>query len=99
MRETKTRAERRTSAAELQETLDPTGEPEIRMRQTEGGLPWESNHPINLRLSFPFIFGRYYLTIVGGKERRALNGASMSARIIPWRRRQTSRCSSSWETS
>ena len=32
---------------------------------------WSSDHPVNIRLSIPLGIGRYYLTIVGGKERRA----------------------------
>lgn len=30
---------------------------------------WTS-HPIDLRISIPFVRGRYYLTIVAGRERR-----------------------------
>jgi hypothetical protein len=33
--------------------------------------PWISDHPVNIRVSIPLIFGRYYLTIVAGKERRS----------------------------
>jgi hypothetical protein len=43
----------------------------LRERKAPGGVPWESDHPVNLRLSIPLPFGRYYLTIVGGKERRS----------------------------
>ena len=32
---------------------------------------WGADHPVNIRLSIPLGIGRYYLTIVGGKERRA----------------------------
>ena len=32
---------------------------------------WSSDHPVNLRLSIPFIGGRYYLTVVAGRERRS----------------------------
>lgn len=35
------------------------------------GRAWTSDHPVNIRLSIPLGVGRYYLTIVGGKERRA----------------------------
>jgi hypothetical protein len=27
-------------------------------------------HPINIRMSLPLLFGRYYVTVVAGKERR-----------------------------
>ena len=37
--------------------------------QTEAA--WQAaRHPINLRLTVPFPFGRFYLTILAGKERR-----------------------------
>ncbi|WP_069186528.1 hypothetical protein [Candidatus Terasakiella magnetica] len=32
---------------------------------------WTSKHPINIRLSIPFIKKQYYLTIVGGREKRS----------------------------
>jgi hypothetical protein len=31
---------------------------------------WEQ-HPVDIRLSLPLIFARYYITIVAGKERRS----------------------------
>ena len=34
------------------------------------GASWASDHPVNIRLSFPFFRGRYYLAFVAGKERR-----------------------------
>ncbi len=39
-------------------------------RQAPGGEPWGNNHPVSIRLSIPLLFGRYYVTIVAGKERR-----------------------------
>lgn len=33
-------------------------------------ISWR-HHPINIRLSFPFVRQRYFITIVGGTERRA----------------------------
>ena len=32
---------------------------------------WSNRHPVNIRLSLPLPFGRYYLTVVAGKERRS----------------------------
>lgn len=32
---------------------------------------WNSDHPVNLRLSIPLIFFRCYITLVAGKERRS----------------------------
>ena len=31
---------------------------------------WDSSHPVNIRLSLPLGARRYYLTIVGGGEKR-----------------------------
>ncbi len=39
-------------------------------RETPGGEPWGEAHPVNIRLSIPLLFGRYYVTLVAGKERR-----------------------------
>ncbi len=41
------------------------------VRKAPGGEPWGNDHPVNIRLSIPLIFGRYYVTIVAGKERRS----------------------------
>ena len=38
---------------------------------TAGGVPWDGDHPVNLRLSIPLLFKRYYVTIVAGEERRS----------------------------
>ena len=35
------------------------------------GRPWGNDHPVNIRLSLPLLFGRYYVTIVAGRERRS----------------------------
>ncbi len=32
---------------------------------------WSNDHPVNIRLSVPLLFGRFYITIVAGKERRS----------------------------
>ncbi len=37
--------------------------------QAETDRAWAS-HPINIRISIPLIFGRWYFTIIGGPERR-----------------------------
>ncbi len=41
------------------------------VRKAPGGEPWGNDHPVNIRLSIPLIFTRYYVTIVAGKERRS----------------------------
>ncbi len=40
------------------------------VRKSPGGEPWGNNHPVNIRFSLPLSLGRYYVTIVAGKERR-----------------------------
>ncbi len=40
-------------------------------RKAPGGEPWGDDHPVNIRLSLPLLFGRYYVTVVAGKERRS----------------------------
>ncbi len=40
-------------------------------RKAPGGEPWGNDHPVNIRLSIPLLFGRYYVTVVAGKERRS----------------------------
>ena len=41
------------------------------VRKSPGGEPWGNDHPVNIRLSIPILFTRYYVTIVAGKERRS----------------------------
>ncbi len=59
------------STVEPCEPVGRLGEPGIANRKTLGGTPWESDHPINLRLSIPLLFKRYYVTIVAGEDRRS----------------------------
>ena len=40
-------------------------------RHQYAGREWTSDHSLNIRVSIPLVFGRYYITIVAGKERRA----------------------------
>lgn len=63
--------EDRRDAGQPQDMLSGVGEPEIQNRETPGSAPWEADHPINLRLSIPFLFKRYYVTLVAGEERRS----------------------------
>ena len=39
-------------------------------RQDEDRASWTGNHPVNIRLSIPLPFRRFYITIVAGPERR-----------------------------
>ncbi len=34
------------------------------------GEAWRNHHAINLRITIPLPFSRFYLTVVGGRERR-----------------------------
>ncbi len=40
-------------------------------RKNPGGERWRNDHPVDIRLSIPFLFARCYVTIVAGKERRS----------------------------
>ncbi len=40
-------------------------------RKSPGGECWGNDHPVNVRLSIPFPFARFFVTIVAGKERRS----------------------------
>lgn len=54
-------------------------------RQDPGGKPWSNNHAVNLRLSVPFFGGRYYLTVVGGRERRSRQRLAFERKKHPLR--------------
>ncbi len=49
---------------------DDRDAPGIAQRNAPGGESW-GRHPVNLRLSIPLPFGRYYVALVAGKERRS----------------------------
>lgn len=44
---------------------------------------WRSEHPVNLRVSIPLLFGRYYVTLVAGKERRSAARRAVERRKHP----------------
>ncbi len=71
MAESQAKTRERASAVEPQDSLGGLGEPGIADRKTPDGAPWEGDHPINLRLSIPLLFKRYYVSIVAGEERRS----------------------------
>jgi hypothetical protein len=73
MSESEIPTEERLSAAEPQVASGSLGEPGIANRKTSSGVPWESDHPINLRLSIPLLFKRYYVTIIAGEELRGFD--------------------------
>lgn len=47
------------------------------------GREWTSEHPLNVRMSIPLGFNRYYITVVAGKERRARARLAMDRRQHP----------------
>ncbi len=52
-------------------------------RKAPGGEPWGNDHPVNLRFSIPLPFGRYYVTLVAGKERRGAERLASERRKHP----------------
>jgi hypothetical protein len=40
------------------------------MTDATANAGWNSSHPLNVRLSIPLGSRRYYVTLVGGRERR-----------------------------
>jgi hypothetical protein len=47
------------------------------------GQEWAAEHPLNVRMSIPIGFGRYYITIVAGRERRARARLALDRRMHP----------------
>ena len=47
------------------------------------GREWSSDHPLNIRVSIPLGVGRYYITLVAGKERRARARLALNRRQHP----------------
>lgn len=50
-----------------EEGADCTGQVETTPGQVRA---WTKDHPVNIRISIPLLFARYYFVIVAGKERR-----------------------------
>ena len=61
---------------------DDRGVPGTAQRSAPGGESW-GRHPVNLRLSIPLPFGRYYVTLVAGKERRGAERLASERRKNP----------------
>lgn len=55
----------------------------VKNKHQYAGHEWTSEHPLNIRISIPLIFGRYYITIVAGKERRARARLALDKRQHP----------------
>ncbi len=71
MSESQTRTKQRASAVKPQGTPAVVGEPGITDRKDPGGTPWESHHPVNIRLSIPLLERRCYVALVAGMEQRS----------------------------
>ncbi len=52
-------------------------------RHVYAGREWSSDHPLNIRVSIPLGIGRYYITMVAGKERRARARLALDRRQNP----------------
>ncbi len=53
--------------SDVRQTLGP--DQIAALRRAANDVSW-SSHPVNIRLTIPTIFNRYYLVILGGSERR-----------------------------
>lgn len=42
-------------------------------------------HPVNIRLSFPIVGGRFFITVVGGPEKRAVERRQRERHMFPLR--------------
>ena len=83
MVEGQAQTKQRTDTVERREPVGCLGEPGIANRKASSAVPWESDHPINIRLSIPLLIKRYYVTIVVGEERRTPERLSVERRKHP----------------
>jgi hypothetical protein len=83
MVEGQAQTKQRTDTVERREPVGCLGEPGIANRKASSAVPWESDHPINIRLSIPLLIKRYYVTIVVGEERRTPERLSTERRKHP----------------
>ena len=67
-----------TAPAKARGSCEPQGDPAM---ATPSAPAWETHHPVDIRLSIPLLFGRYYVTLVAGKERRG-TGRRVQDRLI-----------------
>ncbi len=62
---------------------DDRDAPGIAQRSAPGGESWGNDHPVNLRFSIPLPFGRYYVTLAAGNERRGTERLASERRKHP----------------
>ncbi len=60
-----------------------SGNPPAPSSRRPSGEPWGNDHPVDIRLSVPFLFARCYVTIVAGKERRSRKRQASERQIHP----------------
>ena len=58
-------------------------EESLERRHVYAGREWSTDHPLNIRVSIPLGIGRYYITLVAGKERRARARLALDRRQNP----------------
>ena len=67
------RAQLKTSSdvVERQAEIGCLEHTEIAKRNSPSAIPWEGDHPINIRICIPLLSKRYYVTLIAGEERRS----------------------------
>ncbi len=57
----------------LPEAVENTSgiEEHVASHSRRSGTAWSTGHPVSIRVSVPSPFGRFYLTVVAGRERRS----------------------------
>ena len=58
-------------------------EQSMESRHLYAGREWGTDHSLNIRVSIPLGIGRYYITLVAGKERRARARLALDRRQNP----------------
>lgn len=61
----------------------PDDEQSMEQRHVYAGREWGTDHSLNIRVSIPLGVGRYYVTLVAGKERRARARLALDRRQNP----------------
>ncbi len=61
----------------------PQCENDVTKEETRAGPLWESDHLVDLRLSVPLFFKRYYVTLIAGEERRGPERLAAMRQIHP----------------
>lgn len=52
-------------------------------QRSAGERAWSKGHAVNVRLSLPSPFGRFYLVVIGGRERRSTERRAAERRQHP----------------